>query len=168
LLPHPLQCEATSQNFLIDSVYPQNRLMENQRDPSQWNEASYEQDFYSFDDPKDFPLLLSESNQYREASEHMLGIINKVVQFLFNHGYHKSPTLYGIAFAIGHPIIIATTMLEAARKTNVTKAAISKVAMDFLEQTGLPPSTALKTEMAKQTYKNTNGNRKKITDIAGD
>jgi hypothetical protein len=90
----------------------------------------------------------------------MLGLLNNIVTFLFNHGYHKSPQLYGIAFAIGHPITIAQNMLDVARKTNVTKAAISKIAMDFLQATGLPPSAALKTELAKNIYKKTNGNKR--------
>jgi hypothetical protein len=134
--------------------------MEQGRDASEYSESSYEQDFTSFDDPKDLAFILANSHQYREASEYMLGLLNNIVTFLFNHGYHKSPQLYGIAFAIGHPIIIASNMLDVARKLNVTKAAISKIAMAFLQETGLPPSAALKTEMAKNTYKKTNGNKK--------
>ena len=130
------------------------------RDPSEWNEASYEQDFSSFDDSNDLSFILQNSHQYREASECMLGLLNNIITFLFNHGYHKSPTLYGIAFAIGHPLTISENMLDVARRVNVTKAAISKIAMDFLQQTGLPPSAALKTELAKNTYKKTNGNKK--------
>ena len=130
------------------------------RDSSDYSEASYEQDFSSFDDPKDLAFILANSNQYREASEYMLGLLNNIVTFLFNHGYHKSPQLYGIAFAIGHPITIAQNMLDVARKTNVTKAAISKIAMDFLQATGLPPSAALKTELAKNIYKKTNGHKR--------
>jgi len=134
--------------------------MELRRDSSDYTEASYEQDFASFDDPKDLAFILENSHQYREASEYMLGLLNNIVTFLFNHGYHKSPQLYGIAFAIGHPITIAQNMLDVARKTNVTKAAISKIAMDFLQATGLPPSAALKTELAKNIYKKTNGNKR--------
>jgi hypothetical protein len=134
--------------------------MEPRRDSSDYSEASYEQDFASFDDPKDLAFILANSHQYREASEYMLGLLNNIVTFLFNHGYHKSPQLYGIAFAIGHPITIAQNMLDVARKTNVTKAAISKIAMDFLQATGLPPSAALKTELAKNIYKKTNGNKR--------
>lgn len=134
--------------------------MEPRRDSSDYLEASYEQDFASFDDPKDLAFILANSHQYREASEYMLGLLNNIVTFLFNHGYHKSPQLYGIAFAIGHPITIAQNMLDVARKTNVTKAAISKIAMDFLQATGLPPSAALKTELAKNIYKKTNGNKR--------
>lgn len=134
--------------------------MESRRDSSDYSEASYEQDFASFDDPKDLAFILANSHQYREASEYMLGLLNNIVTFLFNHGYHKSPQLYGIAFAIGHPITIAQNMLDVARKTNVTKAAISKIAMDFLQATGLPPSAALKTELAKNIYKKTNGNKR--------
>jgi hypothetical protein len=133
--------------------------MQEQKDPSEYAEASYEHDFLSFDDPKDLAYILANSSQYREASERMLGLLNNIVTFLFNHGYHKSPQLYGIAFAIGHPIIVASNMLEVARKLNVTKAAISKIAMAFLQETGLPPSSALKTELAKNTYKKTNGNK---------
>ena len=138
--------------------------MSEMRDSSDYSEASYEYDFASFDDPKDLAFILANSHPYREASEYMLGLLNNIVTFLFNHGYHKSPQLYGIAFATGHPIIIAQNMLDVARKTNVTKAAISKIAMDFLKETGLPPSAALKTELAKSTYKKTNGNKKYTRD----
>jgi len=134
--------------------------MSEMRDSSDYSEASYEHDFASFDDPKDLAFILANSHQYREASEYMLRLLNNIVTFLFNHGYHKSPQLYGIAFAIGHPITIAQNMLDVARKTNVTKAAISKIAMDFLQATGLPPSAALKTELAKNIYKKTNGNKR--------
>jgi hypothetical protein len=65
-----------------------------------------------------------------------------------------------VAFALGHPLTAGMSMLEAARHLGCTKAAISKIACDFLAETGLPPSSALKSEEAKTTYKQTNGNRK--------
>ena len=90
--------------------------------------------------------------------------LNQSITFLAIHGYSKSKTLWGVAFALGHPLTAGMSMLEAGRMLGCTKQAISKIAMDFLEHTGLPPSSALKSEEAKSTYKLTNGNRKQKPD----
>lgn len=137
------------------------------RDPSEYNEASYEIDFAAHCDfveplsdgvrlfPSEEPL-----NAYRAASERLMGTLNRFITFLADHGYGKSKTLWGMAYALGHPLTAGMSMLEAARMLGCTKQAISKIACDFLAETGLPPSPALKSEEAKETYKKTNGNRR--------
>jgi len=142
--------------------------MNEPRDPAEYDEASYEVDFAALCDAGStlghrlFPTepLMS---AYREASERMMGTLNTFITFLSEHGYGKSKTLWGIAYALGHPLTAGMSMLEAARYLGCTKQAISKIACDFLTETGLPPSSALKSEEAKSTYKLTNGNRKQHT-----
>jgi hypothetical protein len=96
---------------------------------------------------------------YREASEKLLVVLNKTISFLAEHGYSRSKTLWGVAFALGHPLTAGMSMLEAGRELGCTKQAISKIAMDFLDTTGLPPSTSLKSEEARNTYRKTNTNK---------
>jgi hypothetical protein len=132
------------------------------RDASQYDEASYTPDFF-FDEEGGS----NEGNgktSYREASEKLIEVLNQSITFLAIHGYSKSKTLWGVAFALGHPLTAGMSMLEAGRMLGCTKQAISKIAMDFLAHTGLPPSSALKSEEAKSTYKLTNGNRKQKPD----
>jgi hypothetical protein len=50
-------------------------------------------------------------------------------------------------------------MLDVARQIGCTKQAISKIAIDLIDELGLPPSPSLKTEVARQIYKKTNGHR---------
>jgi len=140
------------------------------RDPAEYDEASYEIDFSALCDgeadatlgnrlfPTEPPLTA-----YREASERLMGTLNRFLTFFADHGYSRSKTLWGVAYALGHPLTAGMSMLEAARHLGCTKQAISKIACDFLAETGLPPSPALKSEEAKQTYKTTNGNRRTNT-----
>jgi hypothetical protein len=139
--------------------------MNEPRDPAEYDEASYEVDFVSIcdaDSTRGVRLFPTEPSMsaYREASERMMGTLNTFITFLSEHGYGKSKTLWGIAYALGHPLTAGMSMLEAARYLGCTKQAISKIACDFLTETGLPPSSALKSEEAKSTYKITNGNRR--------
>lgn len=138
--------------------------MNESRDPAEYDEASYEVDFVSIcDADATSGVRLFPTEAYREASERMMGTLNTFITFLSEHGYGKSKTLWGIAYALGHPLTAGMSMLEAARYLGCTKQAISKIACDFLSETGLPPSSALKSEEAKSTYKITNGNRKSHT-----
>ena len=140
------------------------------RDAAEYDEASYMPDFYSFDDPTAGHAF--RMTAYREASEKLLVVLNKTISFLAEHGYSRSKTLWGVAFALGHPLTAGMSMLEAGRELGCTKQAISKIAMDFLDTTGLPPSTSLKSEEARNTYRKTNTNkygtkRNNITNAAG-
>ena len=140
------------------------------RDAAEYDEASYTPDFYSFDDPTAGHAF--RMTAYREASEKLLVVLNKTISFLAEHGYSRSKTLWGVAFALGHPLTAGMSMLEAGRELGCTKQAISKIAMDFLDTTGLPPSTSLKSEEARNTYRKTNTNkygtkRNNITNAAG-
>ena len=131
-------------------------MLEN-RDASEYSEASYIPDFYTFDDPSaehEFRMTA-----YREAAERLMVVLNEMVTFFAVHGYANSKTLWGVAFALGHPITAGQSMLEAARALGCTKQAISKIAIDFLDVTGLPPSNSLKSEEARNTYKKTNTNK---------
>ena len=132
------------------------------RDASQYDEASYTPNFF-FDEEGGQSDDLGKTS-YREASEKLIEVLNQSITFLAIHGYSKSKTLWGVAFALGHPLTAGMSMLEAGRMLGCTKQAISKIAMDFLAHTGLPPSSALKSEEAKSTYKLTNGNRKQKPD----
>ena len=127
------------------------------RDAAEYDEASYLPDFYSFDDPTAGHAF--RMTAYREASEKLLVVLNKTISFLAEHGYSRSKTLWGVAFALGHPLTAGMSMLEAGRELGCTKQAISKIAMDFLDTTGLPPSTSLKSEEARNTYRKTNTNK---------
>jgi hypothetical protein len=138
------------------------------RDAAEYDEASYTPDFFSFDDPYDTSENFFEDpgavrgvriTAYREASEKLLVVLNKTISFLAEHGYSRSKTLWGVAFALGHPLTAGMSMLEAGRELGCTKQAISKIAMDFLDTTGLPPSTSLKSEEARNTYRKTNTNK---------
>lgn len=142
------------------------------RDASEYDEASYEIDFAGLCDGEAdstlgqrlFPTEPSIAC-YREASVRLMGTLNRFVTFFADHGYSRSKTLWGVAYALGHPLTAGMSMLEAARYLGCTKAAISKVACDFLAETGLPPSPALKSEEAKERYKQTNGNRRAANNI---
>jgi len=142
--------------------------MHEPRDAANYDEASYEVDFAGYCDDEHDPksggaLFPSEPTLacYREASVRLMGTLNRFITFFADHGYSKSKTLWGVAYALGHPLTAGMSMLEAARYLGCTKAAISKVACDFLAETGLPPSPALKSEEARDIYKKTNGNRRK-------
>jgi hypothetical protein len=142
------------------------------RDASDYDEASYEIDFAAvcdgeLDGLRDVQLFPTEAplSAYREASERLMGTLNRFITFFADHGYSRSKTLWGIAYALGHPLTAGMSMLEAARHLGCTKQAISKIACDFLAETGLPPSQALKSEEAKETYKQTNGNRRTTNNI---
>jgi len=130
------------------------------RDAADYNEASYEIDFAGLCDgvttPDDEPL-----NSYRVASVRLMRTLNTFIDFFYMHGMRDKVCLWGVAYAIGHPLTAGMSMLEAARQLGCTKQAISKVACDFLRETGLPPSHALKSDRAKATYRKTNGRRKK-------
>ena len=142
------------------------------RDAAEFDESSYEVDFAGHcdgeaDATRGVRLLPSEpiETSYRAASVRLMGVLNRFVTFFADHGYSRSKTLWGVAYALGHPLTAGMSMLEAARYLGCTKAAISKVACDFLAETGLPPSPALKSEEAKERYKQTNGNRRTTTDL---
>ena len=151
-------------------ICEQRYSMHDQRDAAEYDEASYLPDFYSFDDPHAGHAF--RMTAYREASEKLLVVLNKTISFLAEHGYSRSKTLWAVAFALGHPLTAGMSMLEAGRELGCTKQAISKIAMDFLDTTGLPPSTSLKSEEARNTYRKTNTNkygtkRNNITNAAG-
>ncbi len=149
--------------------------MHEPRDAANYDEASYEVDFagYCDADVEDYlsdicqgkhQSVDSNSVSYREASERMIHVLNKFITFIVEKkGFTANATIFGIGYALGHPLTAGRTMLETARILGCTKQAISKVACEFLAYTGLPPSPALKSEEAKSTYKITNGNRRKIT-----
>jgi len=130
--------------------------MQDERDAAEFDEASYEVDFAAFCDgtPTAEPIT-----NHRRAAERMMHTLNHFLTFFAEHGYWRSRTLWGVAFALGHPMTAGRSMLEVARDLGCTKQAISKVATNYLNETGLPPSAALKTDQAKKTYKKTNGNR---------
>ena len=128
-----------------------------QRDAAEYVEASYVVDFSAHCDGDG----RATASAYREASERLMRTLNTFITFFYDHGYSTSKTLWGVAYATGHPLTAGMTVLQAARMLGCTKQAISKVACDFLETTGLPPSPSMKTEEARKTYKKTNGNRRK-------
>lgn len=130
------------------------------RDAAEYNEASYEFDFAAHCDRCEREAQIRDCSDYREACESFLRTLNDSLSFIADHGYHKSTTLWGIAYALGHPMIAGKSMLETARDCGCTKAAISKISCDYLRQMKLPPSPALKSEAAKEKYKQTNGHRK--------
>jgi hypothetical protein len=140
--------------------------MHSPRDAAEFDEASYEIDFAGICDgapDATLPARLfpgTPAPTYRQASLALLRTLNQSLTFFSEHGYSRSKTLWGVAFALGHPLTAGMSMLEAARHLGCTKAAISKIACEFLAETGLPPSPALKIEKAKSTYRKTNGNRK--------
>jgi hypothetical protein len=141
------------------------------RDPAEYDEASYEIDFPALCDGEAdatlgnrlFPTEPVKTAYRDEAERLMIKALNRFLTFFLNHGYSRSKTLWGVGYALGHPLTVGMSMLEAARHLGCTKQAISKIACDFLAETGLPPSPALKSEEAKQTYKTTNGNRRTNT-----
>jgi hypothetical protein len=130
-----------------------------ERDAAEYCEASYVVDFAAHCDGDG----RATATAYREASERLMRTLNKFITFFYEHGYSTSKTLWGVAYATGHPLTAGMSILQAARMLGCTKQAISKVACDFLEETGLPPSPALKTEEARKKYKVTNGNRRNKT-----
>ena len=143
---------------ILKKICEQRYSMHDQaRDAAEYDEASYLPDFYSFDDPTAGNAF--RMTAYREASEKLLVVLNKTISFLAEHGYSRSKTLWAVAFALGHPLTAGMSMLEAGRELGCTKQAISKIAMDFLDTTGLPPSTSLKSEEARNTYRKTNTNK---------
>jgi hypothetical protein len=131
------------------NIWHKKYSMHDQRDAAEYDEASYMPDFYSFDDPTAGHAF--RMTAYREASEKLLVVLNKTISFMAEHGYSRSKTLWALTAGM--------SMLEAGRELGCTKQAISKIAMDFLDTTGLPPSTSLKSEEARNTYRKTNTNK---------
>jgi hypothetical protein len=139
--------------------------MHDPRDAADFDEASYEVDYAGYCD-REHRLFPDEPvREYRRATEALIRTLNIFVTFFVDHGYSRSKTLWGVAFALGHPITAGRSMLSVARELGCTKQAVSKVACDFLTETGLPPSPALKSEEAKETYRQTNGNRRTRTTV---
>ena len=144
-------------------------MMHDPRDPAEYDEASYSVDYAGYCDAAEsremgaVRLFPTEplSTPYRQASERLMVVLHDILTFFSNHGYERSKTLWGVAYALGHPLTAGQSMRDAARRLGCTKQAISKIACEFLETTGLPPSPALKSEQAKITYRRTNGNRPK-------
>jgi len=61
------------------------------------------------------------------------------------------PAIYGPMFAIGVPGL-GVSMTDVANKFGVTRAAISKAAIEFAERHALPPSRYLKSAESRETY----------------
>ena len=135
------------------------------RDPAEYDEASYEVDFAAHCDSREIGatrLFPTEplSHPYREASERLMRVLNSSIQFLLDHGCGQKTALWAVGFALGHPFVAGRSMRDVARQLGCTKQAISKLAVEFLDVTGLPPSVALKSEDARKIYSRTNGRRK--------
>ena len=130
--------------------------MNDNRQASDYVEASYTPNFWDFDQPES--SLIQNSVSYHEACSHLLVSLKSMITFMHDRGYSKSPTLWGIIFAIGHPLTAGKSMIDIAREIRCTKACLSKIATEFIDATGLPPSQAMKSEEARNTYKQTNRN----------
>ena len=131
--------------------------MNDDRTADEYTELSYTPDFLSFDEPE--LEAFKQSATYQEAAKILMRSLNRMVSFIHDRGYSKSPTLWGVIFALGHPLTAGRSMTDVARELQCTKACISKIATDFIDGTGLPPSHAMKSEEARNTYRKTNTNK---------
>lgn len=105
---------------------------------------------------KEFARLCS----YTTAGEYLgVSSTRRALQLLIREiAFGANPQLEAevIALAVGVILEEGGTQTRIAKKHGVTKAAISKRVLAFVDRTGLPPSEFMKSAKARSTYALTN------------
>lgn len=89
-------------------------------------------------------------NEFREKALEMIRIMSLALYHVINS---RTPnvTAFGVAYALGLTSVLGNErMAQRARKLGVNKSAISRAAMKFLDESGLPPSILM-----QKTHKHT-------------
>lgn len=90
-----------------------------------------------FEYPQDEPEA---ENEYREKALEMIRILSLALYHVLK-SRTPSVSAFGIAYALGLTSVLGNErMASRARKLGVNKSAITRAAVKFLEESGLPPS----------------------------
>jgi hypothetical protein len=111
-----------------------------------------------WDHPIDRLEPLSVSDPERDIKVRFLGILGNSfgeLQGALEKGDARFALqrFYGIAFALGLTCVDYLTMTEAAKRCGCSRALISRIAVNFCELNGLPPSHHMKQNGASTSYR---------------
>lgn len=99
------------------------------------------------------PILLSEHDEaYKLAARHFLKVMQSLMGLMKDE---RSVLWWQIQFALGTPFCMGQSMNTVAQSLGVTRAAISKGAVDICNRLGLPPSYYMKSEDAREAARET-------------
>ena len=70
-------------------------------------------------------------------------------------------TVECLAVALGLRVYSGDSMTEIANRHGITRAAVSKRCVDIVTRLNLPPSRAMRSEKARNTYRNAQLKRKR-------
>ena len=84
----------------------------------------------------------------RDATE----ILRHLVADVISEGNARL-TVECLAIALGLSAYNGESMTEIAKRHGISRAAVSKRCVDIVERLNLPPSRAMRTEMARNTYR---------------
>ena len=59
-----------------------------------------------------------------------------LISYLYDNGYHKSKTLWGVAYAVKHPLACGISVTEAARHLGCTRQSLHSYIRKFEKVTG--------------------------------
>jgi hypothetical protein len=127
-------------------------------DPASWNEASCTAD------PIDAlePIELSESD-YRICARRFLACLDGIDRFMSaTHSGLPSRKWIAVSLGLGLGSTRGRSETELALELGITRAAVSKSVIQVLELTGLSPAFGLKSEQDRETYRRTNGQRRRL------
>lgn len=91
----------------------------------------------------DLDEIDSNTDAYREAAKHFLGVMNAAFVFVL---FSKHPILaaWQVAYAIGLPVCEGLSMEERSAHIGYGRAGISRGAKEFQRGNGLPQSEAMR------------------------
>lgn len=89
-------------------------------------------------------------NLYREAALRFLRVIHVALDWAFT-STTPSPELVAVMLATAHPRAAGRSMSDWASQLGVHRALISTLSRRFCKESGLPPSSYMRSESASQT-----------------
>lgn len=128
------------------------------KDPAQYRDASY-----SRHPMEDIEPIINGSD-YREASKRFLFIITRSIQFIEGSD-QKNVAVWQVAYALGLPMCAGRSMTQKARDLGLTRSSISKGAVKFCQDNGLPESIYMKKEATRGVYRSVRV--KHVNDVKG-
>jgi len=98
-----------------------------------------------------------QQNDFRERAYKELALILGIIQSLHDapEGPKRTIALWQLSYALGHPICQGVSMHERAMSMGYHRATISKGAVAFCQQQGLPPSFYMKSQESRSSYAKT-------------
>lgn len=97
-------------------------------------------------------LVDHEDEELPESLRDATEILRHLVADLVSEGNMRL-TIECLALALGLSAYNGESMTEIAKRHGVTRAAVSKRCVDITERLNLPPSRAMRSELARKTYR---------------